>query len=275
MVNTTEATDKATGTTPAGQNQRAGTLKFTLTAKDLVVTIEISDQLVRRSVIDIANYVLNKIAKAFESTIHEIVINGDTAIAANTNINAIDGTTASIAKGGAKSATLNNDGLRKRAIAASAVVDALGNLDTNVIRDALAFMGQKGLNPEDLVMVPEESVYFNLMGLTPVETVEKFGGNATIVNGRLVAIYGIEIINRTELKKAKADGKISTTPANNDKGVIVIAHRPSIHVGIRESLTTENQRYASEKITAVTGSAVAGAYIENETGVPSALIVNI
>ena len=90
MTNVTEATDKATGTTPSGQNQRAGTLNFTITANDVAVTIEISDKLMRRSVVDIANYVLNKIAKAFESTIHDLGLNADKATADNTNINAVD-----------------------------------------------------------------------------------------------------------------------------------------------------------------------------------------
>lgn len=276
MVNTTEATSKAKGTTPAGQNQKAGTLNFTITAKDLVVTIEISDQLVRRSVVDIANYVLNKIAKAFESTIHELALNGDTATAANTNINAIDGAVADLPKGGAKAATLNNDGVRKLAFEKGAAVDAGGNLDLSIIRSARAKMGAKGLKPTDLKLAVEQSVYFNLLGLSQVETVEKFGQAATVVNGVLTAIDGMKIVPREELVKVNATGKLSKTASNNTKGQAVIVYVPSVNVGVREGLSTENQRYASEKITAVTGSAVAGVTIEDKiNGNPSAVIYNI
>jgi len=284
MTNTTEAADKATGTTPAGQNQRAGTLNFTITAKDLVVTVEISDQLARRSVVDIANYVLDKIAKALESTIHELVINADTATAANTNINAIDGAISALPKGGAKAATLNNDGLRKIAIAnntvtSPTVIDALGNLDLSVIRAARAGMGEKGIDPTNLVLIPQRKAYFELLNLTPAETMEKFGDAATVKLGKIVAIDGMRIVYRKEFTLATDDGTISVTSANNDKSGIIIAYQPAINVGIREGLTTEEQRYASEKITAVTGSAVVGVTIENVTkdldGSPAALIVNI
>lgn len=276
MINATEATDKATWTTPSGQNQRAGTLNFTVTAKDIVVTIEISDKLVRRSVIDIANYVLNKIAKAFETSIHNLILNGDTATADNTNINAIDWVTADLPQWGAKSTLLNNDWARKIAFSSSATVDAGSNLDLSIIRSARAKMGIKGLRPSELTMAIESSAYFELLGLTQAETLEKFGNSATVINWILAAIDWMRVIPRTELGKTKADWKISKTAGNNVKGQAVIIYTPSVAVWIREWLATEEQRYASEKITAITWSAVVWVTIENLSGwVSSALIYNI
>ena len=69
-------------------------------------------------------------------------------------------------------------------------------------------MGVKGLNPANLVMIPDTATYFGLMNLTQVETVEKFGDSATIKNGRIVALDGIEIVNREELTLATATGEI-------------------------------------------------------------------
>lgn len=142
-------------------------------------------------------------------------------------------------------------------------------------------MGVKGLNPKNLVLVPDTATYFKLMNLSQVETIEKFGDAATIKDGVLVAIDGIEIVNREELLLAGTNGKQDgVTPANNVKGSIVLIHCPSLVVGIRRGLTTETSRYAEEQETGVTGSArIAVTYNNTQNSVsatsPTALIVNV
>lgn len=116
-------------------------------------------------------------------------------------------------------------------------------------------MGMKGLNPSDLVMVPDMQTYFELLNLTEAETIEKFGDAATVKNGVLTALDGIEIVNREELGLATATGEISATAGNNVKGQIVLIHAPSLNIGIRRGLTTEVSRYAEELTTGITGSA--------------------
>jgi len=129
-------------------------------------------------------------------------------------------------------------------------------------------------------MVVEQNTYFELLNLTEVQTIEKFGDAATVVNGRLSAIDGIEIMNREELTLAKADGKISKDDVNNTFGQIVLIHTPSLLVGFRRQLTTELSRYAEERTTGVTGStrvAVTLVDVQNnkQATSPVALITNI
>jgi len=279
MVWTTENSNSPVGGAVAGENKKAITASVSLEAKTLIVTIYYSDELLEDSVINIAEYVMGELTAAYETSVHEIIINGDVATGANANINIIDGNTSALPDGN-KTDLLKFDGIRKLAFTKSATVDAGGNLAVENIRTARAKMGAKGLDPSKLRLVPDVSSYFELIGLSQVETIEKFGDAATIKDGVLVAIDGIQIVNREEMVKAQANGKISATPANNTKGAMAIVHVPSMIVGIRRGLTTETSRYAEEQLTGVTGSArVALTFndVQNNKAAtsPVALIVNI
>jgi hypothetical protein len=71
--------------------------------------------------------------------------------------------------------------MRKSAIDNSKTVNA-GVVDSTDFRDARKLLGRKGLNPSKLLWILSADVYYKLLGLTPVETIEKFGTSATIVN---------------------------------------------------------------------------------------------
>lgn len=262
MISTTESADQPTGTAPAGQAKKAGTVKISLEAHTVVVTIYYSDELLEDSVIAMAQYVMDEIYTAYENTLHDLLINGDVDTGATTNINIIDGNTSALPDGN-KNSILLADGLRKTAISRSATVNASTNLDLTLIRSARALMGLKGMNPKDLVLVMDMGTYMDTLNLSEVETIEKFGGSATVVNGKIASIDGITIKTREELTKATATGEISATPANNVLGQIVLFHKPSVIVGIRRDLTTELSRFAEEQMTGVTGSARIGLTIDN------------
>jgi HK97 family phage major capsid protein len=123
MISTTELADQPIGTAPTGQAKKAGTAKITLEAHTVVVTIYYSDELLEDSVIGMAQYVLGEIYTAYENTLHDLVLNGDTETGASANVNIIDGAVASLADG-VKNSVLLADGLRKTAISRAAIVDA-------------------------------------------------------------------------------------------------------------------------------------------------------
>lgn len=279
MVGTTENATAPTGGAVAGENKKGRTASISLEAKTLIITVYYSDELLEDSIFDIAEFVMGEITDSYETSLHQIIINGDVDTGANTNINIIDGNTSALPDGN-KTDLLKFDGARKLAIGKSAIVDAGGNLAVVNIRAGRAKMGVKGLNPANLVLVPDTETYFDLMGLSPVETIEKFGDSATIKNGVLTAIDGIEIVNREEMLRATATGEISATGASNTKGQMLILHAPSLIVGIRRGLTTETSRYAEEQETGITGSARVAVNlndVQNNTSAtsPAALIVNI
>ena len=281
MIKTVEQTDAPTGgASDSAQIKKAPTAEITLTAVEMVITVYYSDTWLEDSVIGVAEYILGAIADAFETSIHQILINGDTVTGANTNINASVGNTSALPDWD-KTDLLSSNWARKIAFNNSATVDAWTNLAIQNIRDARAKMGVKGLNPDELVLVPDTQTYFDLLNLSEVETIEKFGDAATIKEGRLVALDGIDIINREEMGRALANGKQDiTTPANNVLGSILIVHTPSVNVGIRRNLTTELSRYAEDRTSGVTGSSRTAVTLDDtqnnsKATSASALIVNI
>ncbi len=267
------------GASDTAQIKKAGTASINLTATKMNITIYYSDEWLEDSVVAVAEYVLNAITDAYESSIHEVLLNGDTATGANVNINIIDWNTTALPDWN-KTDLLMSDWIRKVAIDKSATVDAGGNLAIENIRSARAKMWVKGLDPNKLRLCPDVQTYFELMNLTEVETIEKFGDAATIKNGVLEALDWIRIVNREEMLRATATGKISATAGNNTKGQIAIVYTPSVYVGIRRWLTTELSRYAEDQLTGITGTARVAVTIEDEQNnigatSPCALIVNI
>ena len=100
MTLTTELLNAPTGgSTNTTQVKKLGTPTIKLTSKEMKITIYYSDTLLEDSVIAMAEYVMSEIADAYETSIHEVLINGDTATGANTNINIIDGNTSALPDG--------------------------------------------------------------------------------------------------------------------------------------------------------------------------------
>lgn len=251
MVGGSENADVPANT--ANQLKKANTASLSAEAKKLILTVYYTDELLEDSVIAIGTYVLQELSSAFDTSMHEVIINGDTTTGATGNINIVDANTNTLPDGDITDFIVINEGARKTAIDNGATVSA-GVLDIQDVRDARASMGIKGRNPNDLVMILSDSVYNKILGLGQVETVEKFGSNATIKNGVLSAIDGIKIVVREELGDATATGEISATPANNTTGQAVLLHKPSLWVAVRRNFSTEADRDTKAQQTFVTAS---------------------
>lgn len=281
MIVLSENTDQPQNKTlTAKQTKRLSTPTVTIHSKEFIITVYASDKLMRQSVVGLANYIMDEIFYAYDNTAHQVILNGDTVTTTNNNINAIDGAVSTLV-GGADSDLLAFDGARKLAFSNNATIDASGVFDLSLIRQSRQMLGIKGLNPADLKLVVSQGAYFDMLGLSQVETVEKFGNSATIKEGVLSAIDGIEIINRQELGLTTANGKIKTqTLADNKYDQMVLIHTPSLLYGNTYGLTLEQSRYAEEKTTGFTGS-IGSAFgwdntQNNELATsPTALIYNI
>lgn len=166
-------------------------------------------------------------SKSYAELLDSVWYNGDIITAATGNVNSDD------AAPTAGSYYLHQDGLIKGAL--DTAINA-GTLELADIRAARKAMGLKGLNPSDLLIIAPTSVYFGLLGLGQVETVEKFGGRATVVNGVLTAIDGIEVLPTSLIGNAEADGKISVTPANNTLGRMLVVYKPDLIHGFKRNL---------------------------------------
>jgi HK97 family phage major capsid protein len=132
------------------------------------------------------------------------------------------------------------DGLRKRAIAAggAAKVDAGGNALTEA---ELSLARQKlkkfGVVPSDLAIIVSPKVYNQMLQLDDVRTMEQYGAQATVLSGELAKYEGIPVIVSEYLREdCDATGVNSNTPANNNKGSLIIVNRKRFFVGTRRAI---------------------------------------
>ena len=221
------------GDVPATEyaNSTAGTGEIMLSAKKFTAVAYLSGELDEDGINNMRGYVEQKIAKQYGEILDKVLINGDTVTAATGNVNSDDAAPA------AGSYYLAMDGLRKNAITNGKTINA-GALELADIRAARAMQGVKGLNPNESILGVGTDVYFKLLAFTQAETVEKFGGAATVVNWTLASIDGLEIAPTGFIGRTEADGKISATPANNTLGQAILVYKSDVIRGFKRDLKT-------------------------------------
>lgn len=201
--------EQANVTGTAVTTSKVGTGKLTLTAAKLSNSVYYTGEFDEDSVVAGMPLVERNMTQAYRELLDNLLVNGDTTTAGTGNVNSDD---AAIAAG---TASLAFNGFRKFAIDNSKTVNG-GTLGVEDILAARKALGKKGLDPTKLLFICGPELYMKLLGLAQVETIEKFGGNATIQNGILKSIYGIEVVTSGVVPLTEADGKVSAvTPANN------------------------------------------------------------
>jgi hypothetical protein len=152
------------------------------------------------------------------------MMNADATSTATGNINSDDGAPA------ATSYYLSEgqDGLRHGWLVdnTSQEVNANAALNSTQIADALDNMDDYGLEMPQLRIFSDLRTYLKgIRTLTETITVDKFGPNAAIVRGQVADLFGSPVVPTAAISRTEADGKVSTTAANNTKGQITIVHR--------------------------------------------------
>jgi hypothetical protein len=130
-------------------------------------------------------------------------------------------------------------GLRKLSIAntANGGTVTFGSAVTAAKLDEMRTnMGKFGINVRDLVYILGSSTYHQAVNLEEVSTVEKFGPQATILNGALAAFRGIPIAISEYVREDVSATGVNTVGGPNTKGVIHLAHIGRFWVGMRRPI---------------------------------------
>lgn len=170
----------------AGQFQ---TDKLTLTAVKLAEYYEIPEELNEDSAPDFLAAGRDYVVKAQKDAVETAIINGDddgTHIDSDTQLL------------GADVAEKIWKGLRRQALANSANGSTLdftnAIADETKLRSMRAKLGKFGKNERELVWIVGTNVYTQMLGFDTVATLDKFGPNATVLQGALAAYQGIPIV---------------------------------------------------------------------------------
>jgi len=95
---------------------------------------------------------------------------------------------------------------------------------------------------DDIVYVGDPETVDQVSFLDEVVTVDKFGPGATVLTGQQARVLGHPLIASIAQSKTEADGKVSTTPANNTLGQLNVFNRNGGVVGWRRRVQIETER---------------------------------
>ena len=254
---------------------KTGSNRVTVSAKKFVIHQMWSGELDEDSIIPFVPFLRAQGAKSVAHYADSLVLNGDTTNSGTGNINLDDADPADTKH------YLAFDGLRH-----AALVDATGQGRNIAGPYTIAdFMALKGLmvdgtylmdwghpdNPEDLVFVCDPDSADKIALLDEVITVDKFGPQATVLNGQQGRILGHPLVSSIAMSKTEADGKVSTTGSNNVKGQLTAFHRGGCVAGWRRHVQLETERLPASDQTRLVYSLRLGFGRYSPTGAASGI----
>jgi|GEM_PF-398390 len=240
-----ETTDQGqmvlTSSNPIPETKVAST-KITMRAQKLALRIAWSSELNEDSLIPIVANYRRQAIRAMQNAIDNVLINGDTTVTANANVNAIDGTPIGASK------YLAFNGLRKYALVTNAAqsYNAGGPITLPLLRKGRFLLnGAYALRPRDCAWIVDDLTYAKMLGMPEFVTMDKAGAAATNLSGQVGLIDGVPVFASAELGLSQAaDGKISGTPANNTRGTALCVFKPLLYLGFKRQVTA-NLEYIS------------------------------
>jgi HK97 family phage major capsid protein len=217
---TSDTATKVTVSTP-------GTAAATFDAEILGGRILFSKSLEADSALAILPFTQMKLVRSFVDAEEKAILDGDT-----------DGThqDSDTQAAGATHASSSWDGLRKRGLAETTqAITTTTAANLALLRKS---MGKWGVNPSDLVYIIGVSSYLVLMSDTNLLTVDKFGPNATLLNGQIGSLYGVPVIVSEHVREnLNASGVYDGITTTKTYGLCV--NRNEWAMGQRSPLTVE------------------------------------
>lgn len=233
-------------TASAYTTSKAGSNRVQLDAKKFIISMIWSLELEEDSIIPLIDYLMLMAQNSLAHYSDSVVLNGDTTNAGTGNINLDDADPADtkhyLAFDGIRHASLvdvtTNDINQAGAITWNALMNMKGKLidATNLID-----WGHP-TNPDDLVYVADPETGDEIGKLTELLTVDKYGPNATVLNGEQGRIARHPLVTSIAMSKTEADGKVSTTAANNTLGQVAAFNRRGFRAGWRRQVKVETFR---------------------------------
>jgi len=227
---------------------KTGSQRVSVSASKFVVHQMWSGELEEDSILPFVPYLRRQAALAVAHYSDSLVLNGDTTNAATGNINLDDADPADTKH------YLAFDGIRHAALVdnTSNLIDAGGALAFTDLRDVRGLLLDTTrltdwghpTDMNDLVYVADPQTADHIATFDEVITARQYGAglNADLLNGEVGRIIGHPVISSMAVSKTEADGKVSTTGANNVKGQVVVFNRRGFKAGWRRRVRVEVER---------------------------------
>jgi len=206
-------------------------------------------ELVEDSLVSFVPQLREQIATSGTEQMEHVVIDGDIATAATTNINHIGGTPS------ASDLYLLVDGFRKLALVTNTANSRDGGaLTEDDFLETMWLMGTAGMAGADLAkcgFIIDPNVYKKSLQMAAIKTKDVWA-NATLENGVLTRLWGYPIFAswfmhyKSTVRKANSAGKVDqTTVANNVYGAILGVRWDQWRLAYKRRMTMEVTRIAN------------------------------
>ena len=183
----------ATESGTAAAESRHATAEVTLELKTMIANIPIGNYLVAYGVEGLMAVLRDDIASRLAFNEQSLLINGDTNTTYASNINGAynASTNPTGVSASANDYLLLFDGLRKKATATAVSVG--GSFALSHLRTAIANLGVYADNRDDLAFIVPRNLEVQLINLTELQTVDKYGPQAAVLSGEIGRIYGVRV----------------------------------------------------------------------------------
>jgi len=218
------------GGSPTESHAASG--KATFTAKKIIAHTNVYYEAEEDMIISAIPLIESRLVKGVSKGVSDAIINGDT-----------DATHMDASVTSATDRRKAWDGLRKVAQDLS-WTDSIGAVWTDALlrgfEGNIATEFYEAMN--DLLFILPKNSYHQLRGLGEVRTMDKYGSMATINNGRLEKIDGVDVILTSLLALTDSSGTVSPTTANNTKDQALFVYKPAYALGMRRSMLLETDK---------------------------------
>jgi len=224
---------------------KTGSNRTSVTAKKFIIHQMWSGEMEEDAILPYVPFLRRQAQLSLAHYSDSAVINGDTT---TTGINAVDtvltSTDHTLAFDGIRHAGLvDNTGNKESWVNAAVSVEAFKKVYGRMLDATYLHDWGHPTDPNDLIHLVDPYVADNMMLMDEVITVDKFGPNATILNGQVARMFQHPVISTIALKKTDTTGFYDAdTAGNNLYGQIVSFNRRGLKVGWRRRVKVETER---------------------------------
>lgn len=254
---------------------KTGSQRVQVDAKKFVIHQMWSGEMEEDSIIAFVPFLRRQASMSVAHYSDSLVLNGDTTNAATGNINLDDADPADtkhyLAFDGIRHAALVDNTANGVDAAGPVTLALLGAQRGKMIDNARLVDWGHPIDPMDLVHIADPSTADAIAMLDEVLTADKYGQSATIYNGELARVLGNPLISSIAQPRTEADGKVSTTAANNIKGQVATFNRRGFVAGWRRRVMVETERIPATDQTRIVYSMRLGLGRFTPTGAASGI----
>jgi len=217
------------------------TSNVVLNAVKLITYVGLSYELEEDSIIAVLPLIKDDIVKALARAQDNAAINGDTS-ASHMDSDVTD----------AEDVRKAWNGYRDLVISA-AKVDCAGAISDTKLRAVRKAMGKYGVDQNELAWVVGISGYNQMLGLSEVITVDKYGPNATVLTGELAKFDGIPVVVSEYVREdLNATGVYDDT--TKTKTIVLLVRKDGFFFGDRRDVLIETDRNIKVQTTDLVAS---------------------